>query len=82
MSLLLFVRSSKADIEFSPQRAAACDENAEILIWRAVAILDTMYQSIDANVPIPSHLLNGMVQFEQCANILNLFVLCLICFLR
>ncbi|KAJ7789432.1 hypothetical protein B0H14DRAFT_2944596 [Mycena olivaceomarginata] len=47
------------------ERAAACDENAEILIWRAVAILDTMYQSIDANAPIPSHLLNGMVQFEQ-----------------
>ncbi|KAJ7362809.1 hypothetical protein DFH08DRAFT_326926 [Mycena albidolilacea] len=47
------------------ERAAACDENAEILIWRAVAILDTMYQSIDTNAPIPSHLLNGMVQFEQ-----------------
>jgi hypothetical protein len=53
----------------TPWRAVACDESAETLAWRAVSILDTMYQSIDTNKPIPPHLLNSIVNFEQCVEL-------------
>jgi len=46
-------------------RVAASSEDAKALAWRAVTILDIIYQSVDANNEIPSHLLHSIVQFEQ-----------------
>ncbi|KAJ7196316.1 hypothetical protein B0H12DRAFT_1082042 [Mycena haematopus] len=50
------------------ERIAACDENAEMLAWRSVAIIDTIYNSIDPNDAIPTHFLDGFLQFEQLVN--------------
>ncbi|KAF7338976.1 hypothetical protein MVEN_01973800 [Mycena venus] len=46
-------------------RVAACDANAETLVWRSIAILDMIYNLIDVNKPIPSDLLQSIVHFEQ-----------------
>ncbi|KAJ7686298.1 hypothetical protein B0H17DRAFT_1072228 [Mycena rosella] len=48
-------------------RIAASDADAGRLAWRAVTILDAIYNSIDAQKSdaIPPHLLNNVVQFEQ-----------------
>ncbi|KAJ7082487.1 hypothetical protein C8R44DRAFT_823015 [Mycena epipterygia] len=49
-------------------RVAASDTNAETLAWRAVTILDTIYNSVDAtdpNAKVPPQLLHHLLQFEQ-----------------
>ncbi|KAF7367822.1 hypothetical protein MSAN_00846600 [Mycena sanguinolenta] len=51
------------------ERLAACDENAEMLAWRSVTILDTIYHSIDPDAhTIPVHFLDGILQFEKVIN--------------
>ncbi|KAJ6497629.1 hypothetical protein C8R45DRAFT_1093978 [Mycena sanguinolenta] len=49
-------------------RVTACDESAETLTWRAVAILDTIYHAVDANDTITPHFLDGILQFEKLIN--------------
>ncbi|KAJ6505404.1 hypothetical protein C8R45DRAFT_548707 [Mycena sanguinolenta] len=51
-------------------RLAASDENAKMLVWRSVTILDTIYRAIDpdAYAIIPAHFLDGILQFEQLIN--------------
>ncbi|KAJ7115362.1 hypothetical protein C8R44DRAFT_880666 [Mycena epipterygia] len=49
-------------------RVAESDTNAETLAWRAVTILDTIYNSVDMtdpNAKIPPQLLHNILQFEQ-----------------
>ncbi|KAJ7652666.1 hypothetical protein DFH06DRAFT_1205406 [Mycena polygramma] len=46
-------------------RVAASDANAQALAWRAVVIIDTMYNSIDTDKPIPAHLLSIITEFEK-----------------
>ncbi|KAJ7841104.1 hypothetical protein B0H14DRAFT_2587117 [Mycena olivaceomarginata] len=48
-------------------RVAASAADAEALAWRAVAILDEMYNSVDTRSPdtIPPHLLHSIARFEQ-----------------
>ncbi|KAF7367823.1 hypothetical protein MSAN_00846700 [Mycena sanguinolenta] len=51
------------------ERLSACDENAEMLVWRSVTILDTIYSSIDPDThTIPAHFLHGILQFEKVIN--------------
>jgi hypothetical protein len=54
---------------FSPffQRVSASDENAEALAWRAVTILDTIYNSVNPTDPghVPPQLLRNIEQFER-----------------
>ncbi|KAJ6505401.1 hypothetical protein C8R45DRAFT_923690 [Mycena sanguinolenta] len=51
------------------ERLSACNEDAEMLVWRSVTILDTIYQSMDPDTnPIPAHLLDGILRFETLIN--------------
>ncbi|KAF7367826.1 hypothetical protein MSAN_00847000 [Mycena sanguinolenta] len=51
------------------ERLAACNADAEILVWRSVAILDTIYQSMDPDTnTIPAHFLDGILRFETLIN--------------
>jgi hypothetical protein len=46
---------------------AASAADAEALAWRAIAILDEMYNSVGTRSPdtIPPHLLHSIARFEQ-----------------
>ncbi|KAJ7452578.1 hypothetical protein FB451DRAFT_1409264 [Mycena latifolia] len=48
-------------------RLAASNTDAGTLAWRAITILDTIYNSMDAKSPdaIPLHLVHHIVQFEH-----------------
>ncbi|KAF7367667.1 hypothetical protein MSAN_00830400 [Mycena sanguinolenta] len=51
------------------ERLAACDGNAEMLAWRSVTILDTIYRTIDPDInAIPAHFLDGIQHFETLIN--------------
>ncbi|KAK7007862.1 hypothetical protein R3P38DRAFT_2552402 [Favolaschia claudopus] len=49
-------------------RVAACDSKTEQLAFRAVTLLDTIYNSIPEQDTIPSHLLQSIAQFELVVN--------------
>ncbi|KAK7021226.1 hypothetical protein R3P38DRAFT_2965842 [Favolaschia claudopus] len=49
-------------------RVAACDSKTEQLAFRAVTLLDTIYNAIPEQETIPSHLIPSIAQFELVVN--------------